>query len=239
MLTLNQIIKASESFATAHKQVNSFGSGLIQDFTTSGTTSYPAMWTDFEAGTITTHEYGTGVFVNTFRFYFLDRLLKGNGNLNEVLSDQQQVSLDFIAYTQSPSYFTQTDTIILVGDISLNLVQEKFHDDEVAGCYFDVQFKSSIEANTCQIPFGSPFPTPINNDTCMAHFADKEVPSGTKNGINTIFNLTSVPITNSEYVYVNGMLMSGSGVDYTLSGGTITFIIAPQSTDIIFVTYRF
>lgn len=66
----------------------------------------------------------------------------------------------------------------------------------------------------------------------------REVPSGTKNSSNVIFSLANVPILGSEQVYVNGLLQyDGSGNDYTISGLTITFTVAPSSTDIILVTY--
>jgi len=66
----------------------------------------------------------------------------------------------------------------------------------------------------------------------------KEVPSGTKNGSNTAFVLSYVPTLGSEQVYLNGVLQnSGAGNDYTILYDTITFTVAPVSTDVILVTY--
>ena len=70
------------------------------------------------------------------------------------------------------------------------------------------------------------------------HIIDDETPSGTVNGTNTIFTLANVPNpTSSLKVYVNGQRMRITE-DYTLSGGTITFIIAPPSTSILLCDYR-
>lgn len=72
------------------------------------------------------------------------------------------------------------------------------------------------------------------------------VPSGTINGTNQAFTLTttSAIISGSEEVFVNGVLMNGgSGNDYTISYGTtttITFTVAPNTTgetDVILVNY--
>lgn len=52
-------------------------------------------------------------------------------------------------------------------------------------------------------------------------------PSGTINGQNKDFTLTDTPDTDSLHLYLNGMYQTPGGVDYTLSGVTITYINAP------------
>ena len=64
----------------------------------------------------------------------------------------------------------------------------------------------------------------------------REVPSGTKNSVNTVFTLAATPVTGSEQIYVNGHLQSYT-THYTMSGLTITFVAAPSPSDIILVTY--
>lgn len=67
----------------------------------------------------------------------------------------------------------------------------------------------------------------------------RETPSGAINGTNTIFTLANTPITGTEMVYYNGVLQdAGSGNDYTISGGTITFTFTPQTGDKIRVSYN-
>lgn len=70
------------------------------------------------------------------------------------------------------------------------------------------------------------------------NYVVRETPTGTVNGSNTTFTLASTPVAGTEHVYVNGLLQDvGSGNDYTISSGTITFGTAPASGDKIRVTY--
>lgn len=70
-------------------------------------------------------------------------------------------------------------------------------------------------------------------------FVDREVPSGTINGVNTVFTLAFTPLSGSEYIYKNGLLQNvGGGNDYSIAGGTITFTTPPQSGDILLTSYR-
>ena len=68
-------------------------------------------------------------------------------------------------------------------------------------------------------------------------FIDDETPSGTVDGVNTIFNLAKAPIKNSLKVYRGGARQRITE-DYTLSGNVITFLIAPQVGEILLVDYR-
>ena len=68
----------------------------------------------------------------------------------------------------------------------------------------------------------------------------REAPSGTKNGSNTDFTLAYTPVSGTEMVFLNGVLMNaGAGNDYTIATNTITFLtgMIPVSTDVILVTY--
>lgn len=76
--------------------------------------------------------------------------------------------------------------------------------------------------------------------TTNVAFVDAEAPSGTVNGSNTVFTLANTPVSATALdVYVNGLLLS-NGVDYSLSGKTLTFGITsiPQSGDTLRVYYR-
>ena len=71
------------------------------------------------------------------------------------------------------------------------------------------------------------------------NFVDKEIPTGAINGVNTAFTLSNAPISGSDHVHLNGLLMeSGAGNDYTISGAVITFSVAPLTGEKIRVTYR-
>lgn len=71
------------------------------------------------------------------------------------------------------------------------------------------------------------------------NFVTRETPSGTLNGSNTTFTLANTPTAGTEEVFLNGILQEpGAGNDYTISGGTITYLAAPVSGDKIRVNYR-
>ena len=67
---------------------------------------------------------------------------------------------------------------------------------------------------------------------------DGEVPSGTINGVNSIFTLANTPSTGSLKVYLNGFRLTNL-IDFTLSGSTITMLAIPFTGDIFVCDYRF
>jgi hypothetical protein len=82
----------------------------------------------------------------------------------------------------------------------------------------------------------------VNSATFLlvANYVVREAPTGAINGVNTSFVLAATPVAGTEQVYVNGILQnSGAGNDYTISGGTITFLSGaiPQTGDVVRVTY--
>ena len=80
----------------------------------------------------------------------------------------------------------------------------------------------------------------LNSAQSSPLFVDAETPTGTINGSNTVFNLshTPSPVAALE-LYRNGVLQA-NGVDYTLSGNTVTFgsNSVPQSGDLMEAYYR-
>jgi len=66
----------------------------------------------------------------------------------------------------------------------------------------------------------------------------REVPSGTKDLVNTTFVLAQLPIAGTEEIFFNGQLLDiGSGNDYVISGSTITLAFAPGAEDKILASY--
>ncbi len=66
----------------------------------------------------------------------------------------------------------------------------------------------------------------------------RETPTGTVNGSNQDFDLAHTPVSGSEMIFYNGILMNeGATEDYTISGTTITLADAPKTKDVILVTY--
>ena len=70
----------------------------------------------------------------------------------------------------------------------------------------------------------------VNNYIVLtnSNFIDKEVPSGSIDGFNDTFTLSHLPVPGSEHIFLNGMLQDQED-DYTISGSSITFFIAPMA----------
>lgn len=84
---------------------------------------------------------------------------------------------------------------------------------------------------------------PLSSDVFVANYLTSsaqvwyqdEIPSGTKNGINTSFTLAHVP-TAIVFLYIQGQYQT-SGTDYTRTGTAITMTTAPLSTDTFVCNY--
>lgn len=72
-----------------------------------------------------------------------------------------------------------------------------------------------------------------------ANFIFNEAPSGTINGTNVTFTLANTPTAGTVTLYKNGLILKLT-TDYSISGSTITFVIAPLNsgfTDVIITDY--
>jgi hypothetical protein len=66
---------------------------------------------------------------------------------------------------------------------------------------------------------------------------EQVTPSGTINSSNASFTLPSLPHSNkSVLLFING-IMQRQGLEYTISGSTITMTAAPQAGSDIFAWY--
>lgn len=67
-----------------------------------------------------------------------------------------------------------------------------------------------------------------------------ETPTGTVDGANTTFTLANTPIANLSVIFtLDGIVQrNGSGLDYTVSGTTITFVTAPVAGTEVFAYYN-
>ncbi len=64
-----------------------------------------------------------------------------------------------------------------------------------------------------------------------------ETPTGAVNNVNKVFTLVATPSAGTLRLYL-GQRLSGGGVDYTLSGNTITFVTAPPTNAVIVADYQ-
>jgi hypothetical protein len=70
-------------------------------------------------------------------------------------------------------------------------------------------------------------------------FVDAEVPSGSANGLNTAFTLAHSPNpASSLQLFLNGVKQK-AGVDFTLSGSSITYTVAPANGGVLEAYYRY
>ena len=71
------------------------------------------------------------------------------------------------------------------------------------------------------------------------NYADAEVPTGTIDGINDTFTLANSPSpAGSLQAFMNGLLQT-EGVDYVLTGASITYASPPEVGDTHIYWYRF
>jgi hypothetical protein len=68
-------------------------------------------------------------------------------------------------------------------------------------------------------------------------FVYNEVPSGTQNGSNTNFTLANTPIAGTVMAHKNGLRLKPT-TDFTVSGTTITYVVAPAAPDVLLVDYQ-
>lgn len=65
-----------------------------------------------------------------------------------------------------------------------------------------------------------------------------QIPAGVKDGVNTDFTLSHTPLPETLLVFKNGQTLT-EDIDYTSSGITITFLIAPIETDNLLTKYNY
>jgi hypothetical protein len=75
----------------------------------------------------------------------------------------------------------------------------------------------------------------------VPNFADEETPAGATNGSNAAFSLAHTPSPAASLILVRNGLVMKAGMDFALSGNTVTFggAAVPQSGDTIQAFYRY
>jgi hypothetical protein len=148
MLTLNKLVIAIESYATAHKQIKSWFFGDPWDELNGGQSiHYPMLF-----GTLQPNRISGTSDVTVIRFYICDKSKKGLRNQLEVLSDCKQICLDTLIYFMQYDF---SELIKINSEVTLTDFVDAFN-DEVAGWYFDVEFSAIFEWDACSIPITNP-----------------------------------------------------------------------------------
>jgi hypothetical protein len=85
---------------------------------------------------------------------------------------------------------------------------------------------------SASVPNPEPAP-PVTTTTSLS-----EVPAGLLDGINNVFTLSQTPDTGSLQIFVNGVEWY-LGIHFTVEDRTITFALAPKTTDWLRATYTY
>lgn len=75
----------------------------------------------------------------------------------------------------------------------------------------------------------------------LVTFVDQETVTGTIDGTNTAFTLVNAPSPPAGLVLFRNGVVQKNGLDYTISGNTVTFVTAatPQPADVLLAWYRY
>lgn len=167
IVTLNELIKYFENFATNHLQIQEFGYGDTSLISKSKSSNYPLMWTHrTNSSSIDITANRTTVPNHSFSILFVDRIITINNdsqgfeseNTSEILSDQFQIVQDFLDYIirNLNSYG------ITLGEQSVTL--DEIYDetvDKVAG--WQLTFELKTMQHNCSTPL---LPVSNSRDLC-------------------------------------------------------------------------
>jgi len=150
--------------------------------------------------------------------------IRGNTQIKDVTIKDSQVATDAAIQTtklyNGPDFIQRDGSVVMTG--SLNLGNHKITSVTTPTNASDAANKTYIDSN-----FMKPVVVVTRDET-------EHIPDGDR----TLFTLTNTPVTGSEQVFKNGILLvPGVSDDYTISGGDITFNQAPETTDTIRVNY--
>ena len=142
MYTFNEINKAFNNIAIAHKQINTYGIGDIWEIATSGDVRYPLMWAKPENGSLETN-----IYVSNWTLIFMDLVDNGERNENDVLSDMEQVALDVVALLRDPLYEFDFN----YEGATIERFTERF-EDKVSGVLLRIGIRIPYTSDRCQVP---------------------------------------------------------------------------------------
>jgi hypothetical protein len=141
LYTLNQILSLIENEANAHLQVKQFGQGDVWEINPKEL-DYLVLWA-IEEGVVLNER----TLTYNIRLLAMDRVLTGEENEQEVMSDTIQVLLDFVAYFRQ----LHTTDLSIQTSVSFEPFTERF-DDKVSGHACVLSITQPYDYNKCQIP---------------------------------------------------------------------------------------
>lgn len=195
MVTFNQINRAFNNIAVAHKQINTYGIGDIWEIATSGDIRYPMMWAKPENGRLETN-----IYVSSWTLIFMDIVDNGERNENDVISDMELVALDVVALLRDPDYEFDFD----YQGATIERFTEKF-EDKVAGVLLKIDIRIPYTADRCQVPQSGLTITGSAGSTGSANCAAA----------------TAILINSSGTIISSNSISSGSSSNITAPDGTV------------------
>jgi len=141
MYTLNQIFQLIETEANAHQQVKQYGQGDVWEISPKEL-DYLVLWAIEEGASVSER-----TLTYNIRLLAMDRVLPGEENEEEVLSDTLLILLDFVAYFRQ----LHTEDVNIQTSVSFEPFTERF-DDKVTGHSCVLSLTQPYNYNKCQIP---------------------------------------------------------------------------------------
>ena len=141
MYTLNEILNLIETQAAAHLQVKQYGQGDVWEINPKEL-DYLVLWAIEESVVLSER-----TLTYNIRLLAMDRVLPGEENEQEVMSDTIQVLLDFVAYFRQ----LHTTELSIQPSVTFEPFTERF-DDKVSGHSCVLSITQPYDYNKCQIP---------------------------------------------------------------------------------------
>lgn len=139
-VTLRQIIKLFEQFASDHPQINSFGQGDVWEITANKLT-HPTLWVDIQPSTINRN---TVSYV--FQVYCMDLVNKDESNELDVHNDIFMVLRDLIIILKRDYELIPENASIPITPFTENF------DDEVSGWFINLTLEAEVTYGECDVP---------------------------------------------------------------------------------------
>lgn len=141
MYTLNEIFNLIETQANAHLQVKQYGQGDVWEIQPKEL-DYLVLWAIEEGASVSER-----TLTYNIRLLAMDRVLPGEENEEEVLSDTLSILLDFVAYFRQ----LHSEGVSIQTSVSFEPFTERF-DDKVTGHSCVLSLTQPYNYNKCQIP---------------------------------------------------------------------------------------
>jgi hypothetical protein len=219
----------------------SFGGGSV--------TSVSVVSANGFAGSVATPSTTPAITISTT----ISGLLKGNGTAISaaIAGSDYQFPITLTTTGNSGAATFSSNTLNIPNYTLVGLTATPTNGQVLIGNGSIYQVRSIVGSSSIQVTYnvssGNLELSTIAGSTGVVvapNFVVREVPSivtgAPFNGVKNQVTLASTPISGTEQVYLNGVLMNqGTGNDYTISGATITFETGaiPQAGDVVLVSY--